>query len=369
MSKGKSGFRRPRGKQQHWHRNSLLSVAAALAIVAVPVYLQTARAQQAAPVSAAPAAPAGDFGRFRARPARPVLRHLPQPALEDRGPVARSAGPRAHARPRRDLGKSRAQAARRNDASGGHAASGSAGARIHDHFGWRTNWTAARSPNLTSAGPAPPQPHRIYECDSRPAGARSGRHEIPAGRRFDSWLRQHRRGADAVSGTDGGVFVGCGKDQPSGDWRCVGADAGRLRGARGHRAELSHRGTAVRNPRRHPDQISIPCRRRIYVQGQRRHGLLPGCPGWRQGRATRGHGRWRAGEAVRLGQGNCEYDRQRPRHATHPGQGGPAHRGRDIPRHQRRAGQRTEQTVSADHEHAGLHTGISVLSARRPGLD
>jgi hypothetical protein len=42
-------------KTQHWHRKSLLSLAAALAIVAVPVYLQTARAQQAAPVPAAPA--------------------------------------------------------------------------------------------------------------------------------------------------------------------------------------------------------------------------------------------------------------------------------------------------------------------------
>ena len=56
-------------------------------------------------------------------------------------------------------------------------------------------------------------------------------------------------------------------------------------------------------------------------------------------------------------------------HSAHPGQGRPAHRRRDVPRHQRRAGQRTESAVSADHEHAGLHTGISVLSARRPGLD
>ena len=51
------------------------------------------------------------------------------------------------------------------------------------------------------------------------------------------------------------------------------------------------------------------------------------------------------------------------------GQGGPAHRRRDVPCHQRRAGQRTEQAVSANHEHAGIHPGIPVLSARRPGLD
>ena len=58
-----------------------------------------------------------------------------------------------------------------------------------------------------------------------------------------------------------------------------------------------------------------------------------------------------------------------PINATHPGEGRPAHRRRDIPGHQRCAGQRTEPAVSADHEHAGLHPGISVLSARRPGLD
>ena len=88
-----------------------------------------------------------------------------------------------------------------------------------------------------------------------------------------------------------------------------------------------------------------------------------------KGEQARSHGGRRAREAVRLGQGNCEHHRQGPLHATHPGQGRPAHRRRDVPCHQRRAGQRTEQTVSADHEHAGLHPGISVLSARRPGLD
>ena len=54
---------------------------------------------------------------------------------------------------------------------------------------------------------------------------------------------------------------------------------------------------------------------------------------------------------------------------AHSGQGRPAHRRRDVPRHQRCAGQRTEPAVSAHHEHARLHTGIPVLSARRPGLD
>ena len=65
----------------------------------------------------------------------------------------------------------------------------------------------------------------------------------------------------------------------------------------------------------------------------------------------------------------AEHDRQRPRDSAHPDQGGPAHGRRDVPRDQRRAGHRAEQAVPADHEHAGLHPGIPVLSARRPGLD
>ncbi|MCU1336753.1 MAG: hypothetical protein JWO19_2334 [Bryobacterales bacterium] len=52
MRKGKSGFRR-RARQQCSHRNNLLRLAAALAIVAVPGYLQIARSQQAAPVPTA----------------------------------------------------------------------------------------------------------------------------------------------------------------------------------------------------------------------------------------------------------------------------------------------------------------------------
>ena len=55
--------------------------------------------------------------------------------------------------------------------------------------------------------------------------------------------------------------------------------------------------------------------------------------------------------------------------ATHPGQGRSAHRRRDVPGDQRRAGQRSEQAVPANHEHARHHPGIPVLSARRPGLD
>ena len=56
-------------------------------------------------------------------------------------------------------------------------------------------------------------------------------------------------------------------------------------------------------------------------------------------------------------------------HRAYPGESRPAQHRCDVPCHQRCAGQRTEQAVSADHEHARLHPRISVLSARRPGLD
>ncbi len=84
---------------------------------------------------------------------------------------------------------------------------------------------------------------------------------------------------------------------------------GRLRRATGYGAELPHRRTAVRNARRHADQVRIPGRRRIHLQGEGRHWLLPGGPRPDQRRATRSHGRWRAGEAVRLGSGNFQHDR------------------------------------------------------------
>ena len=38
-------------------------------------------------------------------------------------------------------------------------------------------------------------------------------------------------------------------------------------------------------------------------------GIFSGCPGWRQGRAAGSHGGWRAGEAVRLGQGDFDHHR------------------------------------------------------------
>ncbi|MBZ5675656.1 MAG: DUF1592 domain-containing protein [Acidobacteriia bacterium] len=55
MSKGKSRIRRPRAQQHQSRKKSLLSLAAVLAIVAVPGYLQIARSQQTSPAAAATA--------------------------------------------------------------------------------------------------------------------------------------------------------------------------------------------------------------------------------------------------------------------------------------------------------------------------
>ena len=55
--------------------------------------------------------------------------------------------------------------------------------------------------------------------------------------------------------------------------------------------------------------------------------------------------------------------------AEDPDQGRPAHRRRDVPRHQRHPGHRAEPAVPADDEHAGVDSRLPLLPARRPGDD
>ena len=96
-------------------------------------------------------------------------------------------------------------------------------------------------------------------------------------------------------------------------------------------------------------------------------GLLPGGARRRAGRAARGHGRRRAREAVRLGQGDLQHHRARQGHAARADQGGTAPRRRDVPGDQRHPRHRAEQAVPAHDEHAGLDPRVPVLPARRPG--
>ena len=79
-------------------------------------------------------------GERRGQPARgprSVLRHLPQPADEDRGPGARRVDIATSGRARRNLGSSRAQAAHPLDAAAGNAAPDEATYDGADHRGSR----------------------------------------------------------------------------------------------------------------------------------------------------------------------------------------------------------------------------------------
>ena len=67
----------------------------------------------------------------------------------------------------------------------------------------------------------PPGLHRLNRAeyanaDSRPAGRGSRSRQVPALRRFNARLRQHRRRADAFAGAARRLHVGRGQDQPPG---------------------------------------------------------------------------------------------------------------------------------------------------------
>ena len=126
-----------------------------------------------------------------------VLHHLPQRAIEDRRPRARSGGRRASRRSVRDLGEGPAPVARWNDAASGrsspaagvlHARGRLPGARA------RSQRRGAAQSWLTAAGP-PPDPDRIRQRDprsARAAGSAQGvrlRHAA-AGRQREQRLRQ-----------------------------------------------------------------------------------------------------------------------------------------------------------------------------------
>ena len=176
------------------------SLAAMLAIVAVPVCLQIARAQQpaAVPAATAPAELATSAASERAlldqycvtchnqrlKTAGLMLDQLDLARMHDHAEIWEKVVRKLRAGMMPPSGMPRPD--RAGDGSDDH---------VHGE-GTRSR----RRPQSDPARHAPPQPHRIYECDSRRAGAPSGRHEIPAARRFDARVRQHRGRADAVAG-------------------------------------------------------------------------------------------------------------------------------------------------------------------------
>ena len=109
----------------------------------------------AAPLAADPAGSRQPQPAIRAasRRARQVLRHLPQPANEDRRTRARRVGPGAGERPRRGVGKGRAQDSDGGDAAGWTSAAGQSARRAASRRGSRRSSTGPPSSTPTRAGP------------------------------------------------------------------------------------------------------------------------------------------------------------------------------------------------------------------------
>ena len=111
--------------------------------------------------------------RVTSRRARQVLRHLPQPAREDRRPRARRARPGAGGRPRGRVGKSRAEDSYGRDASGRTAAAGQSAHRERRVVaGGGLDRGGARASQSGPAHASSPQPRRIPQRHPRPARAR-----------------------------------------------------------------------------------------------------------------------------------------------------------------------------------------------------
>ncbi len=237
--------------------------------------------------------------RARTCAGRQVLRHLPQPARENRGVDAGHAGSVGPGERRRDLGKSDPQGARRPDAAGRHAAPGEGGARraglvprIVDRQGG-SRASDARTPRASSA-----QPCGVRQRDPRPARARGRRHVAPAARRQRLRLRQHRRRPGRVAGADGAIPLGGVEDQqPGGRQSEDPAGQGNVPRPRRSVAGQPHRRAADRHARRHPPALPLPRRRRIRHQSEALSGNRQHHPRAGDAARSRNHVRRRADPA------------------------------------------------------------------------
>ena len=235
-----------------------------------PAASPVARPQTApqAPAPVKPVAPATGEEAAKSRAlVDQVLRHLPQRAAEDRraGAGQRPAGSRAPRRPCRVGGKSRPQAARRPDAADRHARRPDAGdAGVADPL----DGDRARSPAPSQHLPAPGL-HRLNRTEYANAIRDLLALEVDATKFLPP--DDSTRGFDNIAGAltmspalMEAYLSAAGKISRLAIGDVTRADAGGVRRARRHRAEPSHRGAAVRHPRRHADQASVPGRRRLY---------------------------------------------------------------------------------------------------------
>ena len=116
---------------------------------------------------------------------------------------------------------------------------------------------------------------------------------------------------------------------------------------------LPHRRAAVRHARRHAHQARVPGRRRLRLPDRSRSTRATWAAAAPSAQVTGEQlevtRRRRAGAPVRLGRGTAERRRgaRWRQHRVDSRQGGPAHGGHHVPRHQLRAGQRPERQVPA----------------------
>ena len=247
------------------------------------------------------------FGLAPARPARPLLRQLSQPARESGrsgvGAQADARRPRSGAgqRTRRQMGIGRAEAPGRNDAAGQRAPARQGDVRGFHH---RSRERAGSHGGALHAfaRPASAEPDGVCQRDPRHARARDRSGGLSAARRLDARLRQHRRRARHLVDTRRSVSERGGENQPPRDRRADAARSGRVPDAGGHVAGLSHRRAAVRHARRHPRQAPLPLRRRVHGDGdadfRRQH--VADRLRIRTVREARNPARWRAPAAGRL---------------------------------------------------------------------
>ena len=214
-------------------------------------------------------------------PARPLLRHLPQPERGERGRPSRVAPrraaprrradprhprPRRRRRPRRRVGAGRPQGAGRGDAPGrAPPARGRRPRRLPRLARGRARRRVGRDPRPRPVGHLPPpEPHRVPQRRPRPAGGRDRRRRLPARRRLELRLRQHRRRPPHVAGADGALPRRRPHHQPArGGQPAAGHVRRHLGGGPGPAAARPGRAAALRHPRGPLHRAPVPAGRRL----------------------------------------------------------------------------------------------------------
>ena len=230
-----------------------------------------------------------------------VLCHLPQPAPEDRGPLARHGRPVQSRGTRRRLGEGRPEASCGHDAAGWPAPARQTGRGVAGLLARGRTRSGRRGEAEPRPRPAsPPEPDRIRERHSRHAGARRRRAEPAARRRHRrARLRQRRRGADRLAGADGTVPVCRAQDRPARSRVPDRSRRGVVSAAEdAHPGRSAQRGSAVRIARRRRGAPLLPRGRRVQDQGQAEVEPLRLHPRPGTAAGSRRAARWRAREAL-----------------------------------------------------------------------